>query len=141
MSSIISITGNLGADPEQHKTPNGVECTTFRLADNHTWTDKDGNQGKQTSWWNAECWNGQGKAVMENLKKGDKVTVMGRPELREWTDDQGVKRIYAVIANARVEFLIARPAPNTPPNGKQNGKVAQPPIGQGGPDDTGSVPF
>ena len=134
MSSLISVTGNLGRDPEQRTTPSGAKVTTFSLADNHVWTDKDGNQQKQTSWWNVECWNGQGEAVMKQLKKGAKVTVYGRPQLSEYEDDKKIKRIWPVIANAKVEFLTAGP------NGDSVDPSAGAPVGVTGPDDNG-IPF
>ena len=112
----ITIVGNLGKDPEQRYTPSGRKLTTFSVASNHEWTDGNGEKQKSTSWFNVEVWNGVGEACFKYLKKGRRVLVQGRCEVRNYEKD-GVQRTYVAVVANQVEFLD--PAPEQPASAEE----------------------
>ena len=107
----ITIVGNLGKDPEQRYTATGRKMTTFSVASNHEWTDATGEKRESTSWFNAEVWNGVGEACFKYLKKGRRVLIQGRCEVRSYERDGQSRTYVAVVAN-QVEFLD--PSPDQP---------------------------
>ena len=110
----ISITGNLGKDPEMKFTPTGRKVTTFSVANNRRWTDDKGEKHEETTWLNIEAWNGLGETCAKYLQKGRKVLVEGRIDVRPYTDKDGARRDWVCITASNVEFLDA-PRSETPP--------------------------
>ena len=58
---------------------NGKEFTTFRVAHSQRWTDEAGQNHEQTQW--IDCVMNGKPAVIEYLKKGTTVCVMGPTQL------------------------------------------------------------
>lgn len=75
----IEIIGNLGANAEC-KVVNGVNYTTFRIAHNRKWADKDGIMHEETIWVN--CIGRHLEAVRPYLTAGKKVWIEGSPSIR-----------------------------------------------------------
>jgi single-strand DNA-binding protein len=83
----ITITGNIGKDPNLRWTPNGQPVLNFSVCD--TKSKPDGNGGWQklkeqwfdiTVWDAAEFWS-------EKLGKGDRVRITGEFYKRDWEKD------------------------------------------------------
>lgn len=76
MNQII-IEGNLGADPEIKMLKDEV-LASFSLA--HTPRKKVNGlyEDGETVWFRATFWNAKSDSVIENLKKGDRVVVIGK---------------------------------------------------------------
>jgi single-strand DNA-binding protein len=76
MNQII-IEGNLGSDPEIKMLKDEV-LASFSLA--HTPRKKVNGQYEdgETIWFRVTFWNSWSDAVIENLKKGDRIAVVGR---------------------------------------------------------------
>jgi len=72
----ITIEGNLGSDPEL-KTVRDETLSTFSLA--HTPRKKVNGQWEdgETLWFRVTFWNSKSDLVQDNLRKGDKVIVIG----------------------------------------------------------------
>lgn len=92
---IITVTGNLTADPELRFTPSGAAVANFTVAS----TPRSFN--KQTSEWDdgealfmrCSIWREYAENVAESLSKGARVIVTGRLISRSWEDkDSGQKR-------------------------------------------------
>jgi single-strand DNA-binding protein len=86
----LTLVGNLTADPELRFTPSGLPVTSLRIAvtprsrqDDGTWTDGE------TSFHTVNVWRDQAEHAGENLTKGARVIVLGRPKQRTWTDADG----------------------------------------------------
>jgi single-strand DNA-binding protein len=100
----VSIIGNCGSDPEMRFTPNGKPVTSFRVAVNRVYTDKDGNRKEETEWVSIVTWNKSAENCNKYLSKGSLVFCEGRLKTRMWEKDGEKHYRTEVIAN-RVLFL------------------------------------
>lgn len=91
------LIGNLTRDPELRYTPSGVAVCTFGLATNRQWTDSDGNTQESTEFHRLVAWGKLAEICSQLLFKGRKVFAEGRLQTREWTGQDGTKRITTEI--------------------------------------------
>lgn len=85
----VMIIGNLGHDPEMRYTPSGKPLTKFRVATNRKWTTPEGEEQKETEWFNIVAWGKLAEICNQYLAKGNRVYVEGRLHTRHWTDEDG----------------------------------------------------
>lgn len=105
MAANITITGNLGRDPELRSLENGQMVTKFTVAARQ---GKVQGQDPPALWFTVEVWGQQALWIADNLVKGEGVCVSGRLALQTWTDRQsGEKREALTVKNAQVEKLWA----------------------------------
>ena len=111
----VMIVGNLGRDPEMRYTEDGVPVTSFSVATNRRWKNKDGSRGEETVWFRVSVWRRMAEVCAEYLHKGRQVMVEGRlnidPETkgpRIWTGKDGVARASFEITASNVLFLGKR---------------------------------
>ena len=133
----VFLIGNLTRDPELTETTSGVALCRFSIAVNRNYGSADGE--RKTDFFNVVAWRGLGETVARFAKKGNKVAVSGSIELRNYEDNQGVKRTGVDIVAQDVEFLS--------PKGSGDGYVEAPASADGGKrtlqafDDDGDIPF
>ena len=96
MNQVI-LTGNLGDDPKEFFTPDGVAIASFSLAFR---SGKD-----KTSWIKVSCYQKVAEVALRCLHKGAKIAVNGVLDQQKWTDEhQNPKSGYRLIAN-QIEFI------------------------------------
>lgn len=95
--------GNLTRDPELKSLPSGTQVTTFSIATNRVWKDKDGAKQENTEFHNIVVFGRQAETVAQYLKKGSSALVEGRMQTRSWESD-GVKKYRTEIIADRVQF-------------------------------------
>lgn len=105
MNKII-VTGNLTKDPEVRETAAGEKVCNFSVAVQRNFTNENGERG--VDYLNVVAWNKLAETVMKYCKKGDKVGVAGRIQIRSWQDKEGVKKYATEIVAAEVEFLYLK---------------------------------
>ena len=89
----ITITGNLTRDPELRFTPNGQATTSFGIAVNRRWQDRQSQEWlESTSFFDVVAWRELAENATESLARGTRVTVTGRLEQRSWETAEGDKR-------------------------------------------------
>ncbi|SDB88513.1 single-strand DNA-binding protein [Raineyella antarctica] len=91
MDTIITLTGNLGADPRIRTVgPAQIPVTEFNIA--HTPRLRQGEDWKDgvTTWYRVTCWRRLAENVVGSLRRGDSIIVTGRLRPTEWIDKQGV---------------------------------------------------
>lgn len=93
----VMLIGNLTRDPELRYTPSGTAVCTFGLATNRQWTDSEGNLQESTEFHRIVAWAKLAELCSQLLFKGRKVYVDGRLQTREWTAQDGTKRITTEI--------------------------------------------
>jgi single-strand DNA-binding protein len=98
------ILGNLTRDPEMRYTPNGQAVTSFAIATNRRWKDKDGNNQEQTEFHDVVAWGKLAEIMTQILHKGNKVYVEGRLQTRQWEAQDGAKRTRTEVI---VEDFVA----------------------------------
>jgi len=92
----IEIVGNLTADPELRFTQNGKGVANLNVAvtpskntgtfQNPNWTDLD------TMFFRVTVWGQHGENVVESLRRGQRVMVVGRLTVRSYETREGEKR-------------------------------------------------
>jgi len=98
MLNVITLVGNVVADPTARATNTGKNVATVRLAVNNPLNDKE------VLFINVDTWEKQADFVTKFVKKGSMVSAVGRLKQDEWEKD-GVKRTaYSVVAD-RVNFI------------------------------------
>lgn len=83
----ITVTGNVGKDPELRFTQGGKAVAKFTVADTRGKGDD-----KQTTWHNVVCFDEQAENVCEQVKKGSRVLVQGRLNKDKYVDKDGNNR-------------------------------------------------
>jgi single-strand DNA-binding protein len=101
MSSNVTVVGNLTRDPELRFTPSGAPVTTFGVAVNRRWMNRDRNEWEEsTSFFNVTCWRDLAQNVSDSLEKGVRVVVTGRLEQRSWETQDGERRsVVEIVAD------------------------------------------
>lgn len=102
MLNKIVIQGRLTRDVELRRTGTGTAVASFTLAVEDDFKDKDGN--KKTVFVDVVAWGKTGEFVEKYFSKGRMAIVVGRLDIREWTDKDGNKRKAAEIVAENVYF-------------------------------------
>lgn len=95
MSNHVTITGNLGSDPELRFIPSGKAVATISVGDTPRRLNRDTNKWEdagETLWLRCSVWGDAAETLTEHAKRGDKVVVTGRLKSRSWDDKDGSKR-------------------------------------------------
>lgn len=98
------LVGNLTRDPELRSLPSGVKVTSFSLATNRVWKDKNGAKQEDTQFHNIVVFAQQAEIVAQYLKKGQTALVEGRIQNRSWDAPDGTKKYRSEIVADRVQF-------------------------------------
>jgi single-strand DNA-binding protein len=99
------IIGNLTRDPEMKALPSGIQVTSFAVATNRVWKDKNGAKQESTDYHNVVVFGRQAETAAQYLKKGAIVMVEGRMQTRSWDDKtSGEKKYRTEIVADRVQF-------------------------------------
>lgn len=88
----VTLVGNATRDPELRFTSNGQAVTSFGLAVNRRWKNKDDEWEEAVSFFDVTVWREQAENVAESIEKGSRVFVTGRLDQRSWETDEGDKR-------------------------------------------------
>jgi len=112
----IIVVGNLGGDPEMRYMPDGTAVTSFSLATNRRWNDRQtGQPVDETTWFRVSLWGRRAEVANQYLKKGSRVLVEGRmtPDPatggpRLWTGQDGTVRASFEIRADNFSFVGSR---------------------------------
>jgi single-strand DNA-binding protein len=90
----VTITGNLGADPEIRYTPAGRACASFSIAATPRYRDTGtGEWADGETWWvRCTAWRDLGENAAECLRRGMAVVATGRLRARSWQAEDGTAR-------------------------------------------------
>ncbi len=86
------VIGNLTRDPEVRTLASGQSVTSFAVATNRRWKDKEGNTKEDTQYHEVSIWGRLGELASQMLSKGKKVYVEGRLSTTSWEGNDGIKR-------------------------------------------------
>jgi single-strand DNA-binding protein len=101
----VIIYGNLTRDPEMKSLPSGMQVTSFGVATNRSFKDRDGKKQDKTEYHNCVAFGRQAETVAQYLRKGSGVYVEGRLETRSWDDKAtGEKKYRTEIIADRIQF-------------------------------------
>ena len=92
--TIITVVGNLTADPELRFTPSGAAVANFTVASTPRIFDRQANEWKDGDALFMRCsiWREAAENVAESLTRGSRVVVQGRLKQRSYETREGEKR-------------------------------------------------
>jgi single-strand DNA-binding protein len=92
--TIITVVGNLTADPELRYTQNGLAVANFTIASTPRTFDRQSNDWKdgEALFLRASVWREFAEHVAGSLTKGSRVVATGRLKQRSYDDRDGQKR-------------------------------------------------
>lgn len=99
----VSISGNLGRDPELRATRSGMQvlgfsmCVNGRVRRGDSWEDKP-------NWVDVSLFGNRAESVARYLAKGSHVTVHGRLNQRTWETEDGQKRSKLEVIADDIDF-------------------------------------
>ena len=92
--TIITIVGNLTADPELRFTPSGAAVANFTVASTPRTFDRQTNEWKdgETLFMRCSIWREAAENIAESLHRGTRVIATGRLKSRSYETKEGEKR-------------------------------------------------
>lgn len=133
--TVITVVGNLVADPELRFTPSGAAVANFRIASTPRTFDRNSNQWVDGEALFLQCnvWRQAAENVAETLTKGMRVIVQGRLKQRSYETREGDKRtVFEVEVDEVGPSLRYATAQVNRTAGGQGGQGGQGGFNQGG---------
>jgi single-strand DNA-binding protein len=85
--NMVTLLGNLGADPELKLGPKGP-VLKMRLATEYTWKNKEKNErDSRTEWHTLTMFGPRAEALSKHLHKGDRVMIKGHLQTHDFEKD------------------------------------------------------
>lgn len=132
----VSISGNLGRDPELRVTPTGTSVLSLSVAVNDRVRDQQtGEWRDRANWVDVVVFGSRADAMAPFLAKGSKVAVSGRLRWSQWQDKQtGANRSKLEVVAGEVVFLTPQQQPtNQAPQQAPQGRAYAPQATQAAP--------
>lgn len=135
--TIITIVGNLTADPEMRFTPSGAAVASFTIASTPRTFDRAAGEWKdgETLFMRCSIWRDAAENVAESLTKGTRVIAQGRLVQRSFTTREGENRTVVEMQvdeiGPSLRYAKAQ-VTRIPRGGGQGGFGGQPQGGFGG---------
>jgi single-strand DNA-binding protein len=100
----VYLIGNLTQDPEFKALPSGSSVSSFSLATNRTWVDKQGQKQETAEYHNVVAYGKQADTISQYLRKGSLILVEGRLQTRSWEAQDGQKKYRTEIIIESFQF-------------------------------------
>lgn len=129
---ILTLVGNLSADPELRFTPSGKPVANFTVAATPRAFDRHANDWKdgETLWMRCAVWGDAAENVAESLTKGSRVIVTGRLKARSYDKDGETRTVMELdVEEVGPSLRYATAKVNRP---QRPGQGQQQPAQQGG---------
>jgi single-strand DNA-binding protein len=97
--TIITVVGNLTADPELRFTPSGAAVANFTVASTPRILDRQSGEWKdgEALFMRCNIWREAAENVAESLSRGSRVIVTGRLKQRSYETREGEKRTVVEV--------------------------------------------
>jgi len=99
----VVLIGNLARDPELRYTPDGTPVTSFTIAVNRPFINRQGE--READFVPIVVWRKRAETCSEYLMKGSQVAVEGRLQVRNYEDKDGIRKWVTEVVARRVDFL------------------------------------
>lgn len=113
----VWLNGRLASDPEGGESGQGVSYATFPIA-----IEKGFGENKQTLFLDCVTFRESANFVRQHLHKGDSVNVTGSINVRDWTDQAGVKHRKFEIVAVQIGFPVSGKGRSSSGNGAARGQ-------------------
>lgn len=139
MLNHIDLMGRLTRDPELRRTANGIAVTSFTVAVDRDFPNKESGE-KETDFIDCVAWRQTGEFVSKYFTKGSMAVVTGRLTIRSWQDKEGNKRKSAEVVADSVYFGSSKKESSSGTDQTQAAAAPQPdfPVLE---DDDAQLPF
>lgn len=101
--NIAVLQGRLTKDVEVRYTDTGKVVASFTLAIDRPFV-KEGGQ-READFIPIVLWNKTAEVAGNNVHKGDRLAVIGRIQVRSYTDKNGAKRYLTEVVGDKIEFI------------------------------------
>lgn len=137
--TIVTVVGNLTADPELRYTQGGLAVANFTIASTPRVFDRKAGEYKdgEALFLRASVWREFAEHVASSLSKGSRVIVQGRLKQRSYETKEGEKRTTVEIEVEEIgpslryaTAEVTRTTGRSGQGGQQSGQWAQPPAAQ-----------
>ncbi|UCR90433.1 single-stranded DNA-binding protein [Mycetocola spongiae] len=132
--TIITVVGNLTADPELRYTQSGLAVANFTIASTPRNFDRQANEFKdgEALFMRASVWREFAEHVAGSLTKGSRVVATGRLKQRSYETKEGEKRTSIELEvdeiGPSLRYATAQVSRTAPQGGR--GGVGSAPVGQ-----------
>lgn len=106
MLNRVILMGRLTADPEHKQTPSGVSVTSFSIAVERNFADKEGN--RTTDFINIVAWRNTADFICKYFAKGRMIAIEGSIQTRRYEDQSGNKRTAFEVLAEQVYFADSK---------------------------------
>ncbi|GAB3562499.1 single-stranded DNA-binding protein [Spelaeicoccus albus] len=136
--TIITIVGNLTADPELRFTPSGAAVANFTVASTPRAFDRQSGEWKdgETLFLRCSVWRDAAENVAESLTRGTRVVAQGRLKSRSFETKEGEKRTVMELevdeVGPALRYASAKVTKTSRGGGQQGGFGGQQQGGFGG---------
>ena len=118
MLNHVTLIGRLVADPEHKQSSNGKGLCNIRIA-----VDRKGRE-KETDFFSCTAFGQQGDALAEYAQKGRLIGIVGKIQLDQYTNKEGVKQQSVKIIIDNWQLLDSRrDNDSNPPNPKPTSQI------------------
>lgn len=108
--------GYLTKDPVLSQLPSGTSVVDFGIANNHTYTDRDGNERKETNFIGCRAFGKTAEIIARFFTKGKPIFLEGRLLFDRWTGTDGVQHSRHRIHVEKFQFVGSKSEqPTNPP--------------------------
>ena len=94
LDNIVTVVGQLTADPELRHTKKNIPVASFSVAHNDRIFDKESEEwvDGEPTFVRASYWRESGENFAESHSKGDRVILVGKLKQNDFTDKDGKER-------------------------------------------------
>lgn len=140
--TIITVIGNLTADPELRFTPSGAAVANFTVASTPRTYDKNTNEWKDGDALFLRCsvWRQAAENVAESLTRGARVVVVGKLKQRSYETREGEKRTVVELEVEEVGPSLKYASARVNKVTRDGGSYSSGNASRGGDDPWGSAP-
>jgi single-strand DNA-binding protein len=115
MTMNVTVIGNLTRDPELRFTASGDAVANFSVAVNERVREGDTYVDGEPSYYDVTAWKKFAENIAENLRKGDRVIVIGRMKVEKFAGRDGEQRSKPVITAEEVGSSVRFKGPGARP--------------------------
>jgi single-strand DNA-binding protein len=130
------IIGRLGKEPETRYMQDGGAITSFSVATDEKYKNKQGEQVQKTEWHRIVTFGKLAEICGQYLVKGKLVYIEGKIQTRQWENKDGVKQYTTEIVADTMKMLDGQKQ-----DGQQGAKKQEPAQGNGAIDESDDIPF
>lgn len=103
--NVVTVIGRMTKEIDIRSTASGKSVGSMSIAVNDGYKDKNGQWVNESSFFNVTVWGKSADYVKEYIKKGERVSVVGKLKQETWTTQAGDKGSRVVIVANNVSKL------------------------------------